>query len=72
MTPIRLQLHQMIDAFPEDVLVNVFWALVKIRKHQDLISHINNLPIYDMSNANGIKKLKQKKGENSYVQKTAK
>ena len=57
MTPIRKQLHQMINNLPEEILINAYWSLNNIKKHQALLLHINSLPIYDMGTPEDMKEL---------------
>jgi hypothetical protein len=55
--PSRDKLHKIIDKLPEEVLINALYALNNIEKNKELISRINSLPIYDISNPTHIKTL---------------
>jgi len=55
LTPIRKHLHQMIDDLPEEILINTYWSLNSIKKHQAILLRINNLPVYDIANPDHVK-----------------
>jgi len=45
----------MIDDLPEEILINTYWSLNSIKKHQAILLRINNLPVYDIANPDHVK-----------------